>query len=213
MAHALRTIGDLHDGYRRFRDGRFTEARDRYRELAERGQDPSVMIVACCDSRADPAMVFDAGPGELFVLRNVANLVPPPADDNAFRSTSAAIEYAVTVLEVEHVVIMGHAQFGGVRAYVDGRLSGGRAGQYIDRWASLLGPAYDRLPGGLSAEDAASELERAAIRYSLEQLRSFPFVTEREAAGTLKTHGAFFGIATGILEWLDHDTGAFGPIV
>ncbi len=208
----MRSIEDLYEGYRRFREGRFTEARDRYRRLAEHGQHPGVMIVACCDSRTDPALIFDAGPGELFVLRNVANLVPPPADDNAFRSTSAAIEFAVSILEVEHVVIMGHAQCGGVRAYVEGALNGGRAGQYIDRWASLLKPAYERLPDGLPAEEAAAALERSAIRYSLEQLRSFPFVAERESAGTLTTHGAFFGIASGVLEWLDTDKNTFRPI-
>lgn len=208
----IRSIEDLHAGYRRFREGRFTEARDRYRHLSEQGQSPGVMLVACCDSRADPGLIFDAGPGELFVLRNVANLVPPPADDNAFRSTSAAIEFAVTVLEVQHVVIMGHAQCGGVRAYVDGALGGDQAGRYIHRWASLLKPAYDRLPAGLPAPEAAAELEKAAILYSLEQLRSFPFVAERESAGTLSTHGAFFGIATGVLEWLDDGEGDFRPI-
>ena len=208
----VRSIEDLHAGYRRFKEGRFTEARDRYRHLAEHGQSPGVMLIACCDSRADPAMIFDAGPGELFVLRNVANLVPPPADDNAFRSTSAAIEFAVTVWEVEHVVIMGHAQCGGVRAYVDGALGGDQAGQYIHRWASLLKPAYERLPPGLPAPEAAAHLEKSAIRYSLEQLRSFPFVAERESAGTLSTHGAFFGIATGVLEWLDAGEGDFRPI-
>jgi carbonic anhydrase len=208
----MRSIEDLHAGYRRFREGRFIEARERYRALSEQGQQPGVMLIACCDSRADPALIFDAGPGELFVLRNVANLVPPPADDNAFRSTSAAIEFAVTVLKVEHVVIMGHAQCGGVRAYVDGALGGDQAGQYIHRWASLLKPAYDRLPKGLPAAEAAATLEKAAIRYSLEQLRSFPFVAERESAGTLRTHGAFFGIASGVLEWLDGAADAFRPI-
>jgi carbonic anhydrase len=209
----LRTVEGLHDGYRRFRDGRYAEAQERYRQLAEFGQDPQVMLIACCDSRADPAMIFDAGPGELFVLRNVANLVPPPAHDNAFRSTSAAIEYAVSVLKVKHVVIMGHAQCGGVRAYVDGAKGGGQAGQYIDRWASLLAPAFETLPEGLLAEEAAARLERAAIRYSLIQLRSFPFVAEREAQGELSTHGAFFGIAAGVLEWLDGDKDSFRPIV
>ncbi len=208
----VRSIEDLHDGYRRFKEGHFTEARKRYQHLADQGQSPSVMLIACCDSRADPALIFDAGPGELFVLRNVANLVPPPADDNAFRSTSAAIEFAVTVLKVEHVVIMGHAQCGGVRAYVDGALGGDQAGQYIHRWASLLKPAYDRLPKGLPAPEAAAQLEHSAIRYSLEQLRSFPFVAEREKAGTLQTHGAFFGIASGVLEWLDDEEGTFRPI-
>lgn len=208
----IRSIEDLHAGYRRFREGRFTEARERYQHLSEQGQSPGVMLIACCDSRADPALIFDAGPGELFVLRNVANLVPPPADDNAFRSTSAAIEFAVTVLKVQHVVIMGHAQCGGVRAYVDGALGGDRAGQYIHRWASLLKPAYERLPVGLPAPEAAATLEKTAIRYSLEQLRSFPFVAERESAGTLQTHGAFFGIASGVLEWLDDAEGAFRPI-
>jgi carbonic anhydrase len=209
---SIRTIDDLYAGYRRFRAGRFLEARDRYRHLAEEGQQPTVMLIACCDSRADPAMIFDAGPGELFVLRNVANLVPPPADDNAFRSTSAAIEFAVTVLKVKHVVIMGHAQCGGVRAYVDGAMGETVAGRYIARWASLLGPAYDSIPKGMEAADAAKTLERSAIRYSLEQLNAFPFVAQRVAAGTLTTHGAFFGIASGVLEWMDNENGEFQPV-
>lgn len=208
----IKSIDDLHAGYRRFKEGGFTEARDRYRHLAEQGQSPGVMLIACCDSRADPALIFDAGPGELFVLRNVANLVPPPEDDNAFHGTSAAIEFAVTGLGIQHIVIMGHAQCGGVRAYVDGALGQGGNNRYINRWASLLKPAYERLPAGLPAPEAAAELERAAIRYSLEQLRSFPFIEERESAGTLSTHGAFFGIATGVLEWLDDGEGDFRPI-
>ena len=210
---SIRTIDDLHAGYQRFRTGRFTEARERYRHLAEQGQEPAVMLIACCDSRADPAMIFDAGPGELFVLRNVANLVPPPADDNAFRSTSAAIEFAVSVLKVQHVVIMGHAQCGGVRAYVDGAMGEAVAGRYIARWASLLAPAYESMPQGLPAPEAARVLERAAMRHSLQQLNAFPFVAERVKAGTLTTHGAFFGIATGVLEWLSQGDSGFQPVV
>lgn len=209
---SIRTIEDLHAGYRRFRAGSFQEARERYRLLAEEGQQPTVMLIACCDSRADPAMIFDAGPGELFVLRNVANLVPPPADDNAFRSTSAAIEFAVTVLKVQHVVVMGHAQCGGVRAYVDGAMGEAVAGRYIARWASLLAPAYDAIPQGLEASEAAKKLEREAIRHSLKQLNAFPFVQERVQEGSLTTHGAFFGIASGVLEWLDSRDGSFRAV-
>jgi carbonic anhydrase len=212
MTQPVRSIDDLLNGYRRFRDGQFAEARDRYRRLAEYGQSPSVMLIACCDSRADPALIFDAGPGELFVLRNVANLVPPPEADNAFHGTSAGIEFAVTGLNVRDIVIMGHAQCGGVRAYVDGALGNGRAGTYIDRWASLLAPAFETLPEGLTADEAAVRLERVAVRHSLAHLRSFPFVAEREKAGTLSLHGAFFGIATGVLEWLDESEGVFHPI-
>jgi carbonic anhydrase len=208
----IRTIDDLHAGYRRFRAGRFLEAQDRYRLLAEDGQQPTVMLIACCDSRADPAMIFDAGPGELFVLRNVGNLVPPPADDNAFRSTSAAIEFAVSVLKVQHVVIMGHAQCGGVRAYVDGAMGEPAPGRYIAQWASLLKPAYDNVPEGLEAPEAAKVLEREAIRHSLKQLNAFPFVKERVKDGTLQTHGAFFGIATGVLEWLGPAEREFQPV-
>lgn len=208
----IRSIEDLHAGYRRFKEGGFTAARDRYRHLAEQGQSPSVMLIACCDSRADPSLIFDAGPGELFVVRNVANLVPPPEVDNAFHGTSAAIEFAVTGLGVQHIVVMGHAQCGGVRAYVDGALGVGKAGKFIERWASLLGPAFDTLPKGLDAPEAAEQLERASIRQSIAQLRKFPFVAERETEGTLSLHGAFFGIAHGMLEWMDASEGAFRPI-
>ncbi|HKK30260.1 MAG TPA: carbonic anhydrase [Alphaproteobacteria bacterium] len=208
----MKSIEDLHAGYRRFREGRYSEAEDRYRRLAEQGQSPAVMLIACCDSRADPAMIFDAGPGELFVLRNVANLVPPPEDDNAFHGTSAAIEFAVTVLGICHIVVMGHAQCGGVRAYVDGAFGHRGGNTYIDRWASLLAPAYDSLPEGLIPDEAAQQLERAAIRQSLIQLCRFPFVRERIQAGRLNLHGAFFGIASGVLEWLDEQDGTFRPI-
>ena len=209
---SIRTIDDLHAGYRRFRTGSFKEAQDRYRLLAEQGQQPTVMLIACCDSRADPAMIFDAGPGELFVLRNVANLVPPPEDDNAFHGTSAAIEFAVTGLGVQHIVIMGHAQCGGVRAYVDGALGNGGRNTYINRWASLLAPAFENVPDGLDAPEAAQRLERAAIRHSLKQLNAFPFVEERVRNGSLTTHGAFFGIASGVLEWMDESDGTFNPV-
>lgn len=209
---SIRSIDDLHAGYQRFRAGRFTEARERYRVLAEQGQEPTVMLIACCDSRADPALIFDAGPGELFVLRNVANLVPPPEDDNAFHGTSAAIEFAVTGLGIKHIVIMGHAKCGGVRAFVDGAMGEGEAGGYIARWASLLAPAYEAIPKGLPAPEAADKLERKAIQYSLKQLNNFPFIASRVADGTLSTHGAYFGIATGVLEWMDAETGTFRPI-
>ena len=209
---SIQTIDDLHAGYKRFRSGQFVMARERYRALADQGQRPTIMLIACCDSRADPAMIFDAGPGELFVLRNVANLVPPPEDDNAFHGTSAAIEFAVTDLKVQHIVIMGHAQCGGVRAYVDGAMGEGKAGGYIARWASLLGPAYETLPEGLDAPEAADRLERKAIQFSLNQLNNFPFVASRVADGSLSTHGAYFGIASGVLEWMDRESGEFRPI-
>jgi len=208
----IRTIDDLQAGYRRFRAGRYRDAEERYRRLAEEGQQPTVMLIACCDSRADPAMIFDAGPGELFVLRNVANLVPPPEDDNAFHGTSAAIEFAVTGLGIRHIVVMGHAQCGGVRAYVNGAMGEAVAGRYIARWASLLAPAYENVPDGLDAAEAAKVLEREAIRHSLKQLNAFPFVRERVEAGTLTTDGAFFGIASGVLEWMDRNSGEFRPV-
>lgn len=195
-------------GYRRFRAGPYSEQRSRYDALAAIGQSPKVMVIACSDSRVDPSRVFDAGPGEIFVLRNVANLVPTYERDGGQHGASAAIEYAVTQLEVEHVVVLGHAQCGGIRASLDGTFDAAAEGHgaFIGRWMSMIEPARDRVRAAAAADpsiDAVEALEYAGIRLSLANLRSFPFVAAAEARGAVRLHGAYFDIGDGDLRLLD----------
>jgi carbonic anhydrase len=198
-------------GYRSFVSGRFEQERERYRSLAKVGQSPSILLVGCCDSRAAPETIFDAGPGEVFVLRNVANLVPPYEPDGEYHSTSAALEYAVTVLQVSHVVVLGHGRCGGISsALSSARDTAPRTG-FLGKWMSLLGPAADAVSGMslLTGGERQTALERISIRFSIANLRTFPFVTEREKDGTLSLHGAWFDISSGELWVLDPDEGEF----
>lgn len=207
----------LLDGYRRFRGGAYIEQRQRYDLLANKGQAPKVMIIACSDSRVDPTRVFDTEPGQAFVVRNVANLVPPYQPDDAQHGASAAIEYAVTILKVHHIVVFGHANCGGIKASLDGTFDGAQhgAGGFIASWMSMIEPARDRIreAAAMSADiDAARALELEAIRISISNLRCFPFVAEAEAAGELQIQGSYFDIADGILRVLDRETDQFLPV-
>lgn len=209
-------FGALIAGYRRFRAGAYNEQRARFDALAHGGQAPRVMVVACADSRVDPTQVFDAAPGEMFVVRNVANLVPPYEADGATHGSSAAIEFAVTQLDVDHIVVLGHARCGGITASLTGKFDAAAEGQgaFIGRWMAKIEPARDavRAAQALSPDiDAQEALELAAIRLSLDNLRTFPFVAERVATGRLGLQGAHFGIADGILRVLDA-TGRFEPV-
>ena len=204
------------EGYHRFKDGPWEEQRERWKELQD-GQSPKVMIIACSDSRVEPAQIFDTLPGEMFVVRNVANLVPPYEADGATHGSSAAIEFAVMVLEVEHVVVLGHARCGGIAASLDGRFDAAAEGQgaFIGRWMATIDPARDRIRAAAAISpdvDAQQALELSAIRLSLDNLRSFPFVAEREAAGRIGLEGAHFDIADGTLRLLDASTGRFEPL-
>lgn len=182
-------------GYRAFRDGRWPAERDRYGELARSGQKPKTLVIACSDSRADPATIFNALPGELFVIRNIAAIVPPPEIDGAHHGTSAAIAFAVMVLEVSSILVMGHAQCGGVAAAIDGKT--GHDIPFLRSWIDLLAPAVELARGGHAA------VERESVLLSLARLKSFAFVAERVATGKLTLHGARFGIADGRLEVYD----------
>jgi carbonic anhydrase len=196
----------LLDGYSMFRRGRLPTEQSRYRDLAERGQAPQTMIIGCCDSRVSPEVIFDAGPGELFVVRNVANLVPPYSPDDAYHGVSAAVEYAVTVLLVQHIVVLGHARCGGIRAFADNA----PGGDFIGRWISLLAPAAATVSSISSTPDIyLSRLEQASVRASLGNLMTFPFVRSAFRAGKLTLHGAYFDVASGELAALDPDNGRF----
>nr|WP_310522366.1 carbonic anhydrase [Polymorphobacter sp.] len=207
----------LLEGYRRFRAGAYVEQRQRYDSLANKGQAPKVMIIACSDSRVDPTRVFDTGPGQAFVLRNVANLVPPYTPDDGLHGASAAIEYAVTQLQVHHIVVFGHAHCGGIQASLDGRFDDAALGSggFIGSWMAMIAPARDRIraAAALSPDiDAASALELEAIRISIANLRSFPFVAAAEAAGELQIQGTYFDISDGVLRVLDNATGRFAAV-
>ena len=205
--------GSLLDGYRSFRRRRYAPERARYRALAEHGQAPEVMVIACCDSRAAPETVFDAGPGAMFVVRNVANLVPPCEPDGACPSTSAALEFAVQGLEVRHVVVLGHGGCGGVRAALRPEEEPLSPGDFIGKWMKPLGPAAREVAADarLTETERQTALERASIRRSIANLRTFPFVSAREERGRLGLHGAWFDVAEGELWTMDPATGGFSP--
>ena len=195
-------------GYRRFRARTWPARRRRFETLAERGQSPRALVVACGDSRVDPAMIFDAGPGEIFTIRNVANLIPPCQPDDAYHGTSAALEFAVLVLGVRDVIVMGHGLCGGVRALLDGLPDA--PGSFIGPWLRQAAPARARTLACAPA-DPQLHCEHEVIRLSLDNLRSFPWIAERMAAGTLRLHGAHFDIRSGILTLLDAE-GRFAAI-
>ena len=204
----------LVEGYRRFRSTDYPEQKQLFEALAE-GQTPQTMVISCCDSRVDPARIFAAGPGELFVVRNVANLVPPFEESGRYHGTSAALEFAVTGLKVRNILVMGHASCGGVKACLEGAEDPSAVGRFIAPWMSILAPARDevlRRHAEDSAEARQHALELAGVRQSLENLKTFPFVAAALAAGELRLQGAYFGIATGQLSLLDRASGAFETV-
>lgn len=198
----------LIDGYHRFRTGAYRAQKDRYDALVE-GQAPPVMVISCCDSRVDPATVFDTVPGQVFALRNVANLVPPFEETAGLHGASAAIEFGVLGLGVRHIVVLGHARCGGIRAALSGAHLEGGSG-FVDAWMTIIGKARSKVLSE-RPEDPQGALEREAIKVSVANLRSFPYVAAREAAGQLRLHGALFGIDSGEMLVLDETTGAFAP--
>jgi carbonic anhydrase len=169
------------------------------------------MVIACCDSRAAPEAIFDAGPGELFVVRNVANLVPPYAPDDNFHSTSAALEFAVQSLKVRNIVVMGHGRCGGIRAALNPGAAPLSPGDFIGKWMSLVEPAAQAVSGNtmMTATERQTSLERISIRFSIANLRTFPCVSILEGKGRLALHGAWFDISTGELWVMNRDTGDF----
>ena len=208
----------LIEGYESFISGRFLAEHDRFEELAVKGQTPRTMVISCCDSRVAPEAIFNAGPGELFVLRNVAALVPPYEPDDRHHGASAALEYAVMALKVSDVVVLGHGQCGGVRAYAEiaadpdmPRLS---HSDFIGDWIKMLGPAADRLGVPPNPKDSlyVERLEFEAVKQTLRHLRSFPMIQVLEHRRHLRLHGALFRIMDGRLLVLDKSTGDFNPV-
>ncbi|MFC3073949.1 carbonic anhydrase [Shinella pollutisoli] len=201
----------LLNGYRNFMAGRYSEQHLRYKALAETGQKPKTLVIACCDSRAAPETIFDSGPGELFVVRNVANLVPPYEPDGQFHATSAALEFAVQSLKVSDIVVMGHGRCGGISAALDPDAEPLSPGDFIGKWMGMLKPVAEQIQNAeiLTAGERQRALERVSIRNSLANLRTFPCVRILEERGRLQLHGAWFDISTGELWIMDAKTGDF----
>ncbi|MGI9505692.1 MAG: carbonic anhydrase [Geminicoccaceae bacterium] len=201
----------LLDGYRLFKQGRFEDERERYRDLAERGQTPETLIIACCDSRAAPETIFNTLPGELFVVRNVANLVPPYEPDGHYHSTSAALEFAVQSLKVKHIVVLGHGRCGGIKAALDPADEPLSPGDFIGKWMQLLEEAAGHVAANswMTSAERQTALERISIRHTLANLRTFPCVDILEKKGRLSLSGAWFDIAEGELWIMDPDSGDF----
>ncbi len=207
----MKNVNDLVAGFRRFQSNYYGERRELFERLARQGQSPKVMVVACCDSRVDPAIVTDCDPGDLFVVRNVANLVPPFEEGGGYHGTSAALEFAVSCLHVEHVIVMGHAHCGGIRALLGDIRFEGATGQFIKPWMSIVEAARREVAGHTrgDAEARAAACEQAAVRVSLGNLRSFPFVREAVKAGRLQLHGWYFDLDRGELHNYDPGTNSF----
>ncbi|WP_421791284.1 carbonic anhydrase [Hyphobacterium sp.] len=204
---------DLSDGFLRFRQDFFQREHDLYEELADKGQHPHTLVIACSDSRADPAQVFASHPGEIFVVRNVANLVPECEPGGHSQGVSAAIEYAVTALEVPNILILGHKQCGGVAARVQAEPD--PKSLFLAQWIEPIAEAIEDAKAALGADAdmmaLTDQTELCSIQRSMQRLLTYPFIAERVEAGTLKIHGARFGISDGELEWLTIE-GDFAPV-
>jgi carbonic anhydrase len=208
-------LDQLVAGYRRFREEGWTPKLERWRELGE-GQHPQVMIIACSDSRVDPAQIFDTDPGEMFVVRNVAAMVPPFETTPGHHGVSAALEFAVQVLKVREIVVLGHGMCGGCQAALTQSLQGSVPGEggFIADWIALLDEAREPVVAqyGTTGREAERAMEHAGVRTSLANLRTFPCIAEKETRGSLRLTGAFFAISDGVLHLLDQTTGAFHPV-
>jgi carbonic anhydrase len=208
-------LSQLIEGYHRFRQNDWARERERWSELAE-GQSPKVMILSCADSRVDPAQIFDGRPGEMFVVRNIAALAPPYETSRGFHGVSAALEFAVTQLKVDEILVMGHGFCGGCAAALTGQFDETEPGEghFIADWVRMLSEARDKVKARHSELDRETflDMEREAVKVSLANLRTFPWIVEREEAGELKLHGAHFSISEGRLYVLDEAEGDFRPV-
>jgi carbonic anhydrase len=205
----------LTDRFRRFKFRHFAPNQDRYEELATNGQNPEVMIVSCCDSRVDPETIFGAMPGELFVVRNVANLVPPYETTGKYHGVSAALEFAALNLRVKHIVVIGHSGCGGVRACLEHDAARQTEAQFITNWMSILDEGRERIVkafAGRPLPEIRTALERESVIASLDNLRTFPCVKILEGKGRLALHGAYFDIGSGTLEIYNQATAEFYPL-
>ena len=208
-------IDSLLEGYAEFKQGRYLAQRELYEKLESEGQSPKALFIACCDSRCDPSIITEASPGELFVIRNVANLVPPYAPDDQHHGTSAAIEFAVRHLKVEHIIVMGHAQCGGVKHLWENGGQQDAADDFLTPWVNIGEDARQEVIAKRKNEpdlDPQLALEYEVVKLSLRNLLTFGWLKERVDAGELQLHGWYFGIASGQLRHLNPVTGDFSPL-
>lgn len=202
----------LVERFHQFKAGQFEPRRSDYEELASHGQKPEVMIVACSDSRVAPETIFNAGPGEMFVVRNVAALVPPFETGGNFHGVSAALEFGVLNLRVKHLLVMGHSGCGGVKAALNQKAALETESRFISKWMSMLDDAKLRVLAANQSQNSCAlhpQLEKAGVKTSIANLRTFPFIKELEDRGELTLHGAHFEIPTGTLTLLDNESGQF----
>lgn len=216
MTHARPLPKYLVQRYQGWKATSYQENQAWYKRLSSEGQHPRAMIISCCDSRVHVTSIFGADQGEFFIHRNIANLVPPYQPDGAQHGTSAAIEYAVAALKVAHVIVIGHSSCGGVRGYYD--MATGKAPElkeessFVGRWIELLEPGYDRIKKDCSGDECVSQLEKEAVRVSIDNLMTFPFVQEAVDSGELTLHGLWHDIGKGDLMYLDPETETFGAV-
>ncbi len=202
----------LIDGYLRFRRGYYEKHKPVFEHLSAEGQRPEAMIIGCSDARVDPAINFDAGPGDVFMVRNVANVVPPYTPDDDHHGTSAALEFAVKGLNVPNIVILGHARCGGIAALVDRESNTQAKTDFIDQWMAVARPARRAAIARAEAigiadnrEQVCRLCEKENVKIGLKNLRTFPWIAERVAAGALALHGLYFDITKGELHILNDD--------
>ncbi|HBC08280.1 MAG TPA: carbonic anhydrase [Rhodospirillaceae bacterium] len=207
-------VEKLLDGYRRFRTGAFQDSKPLIQELVAQGQRPQVAVIACSDSRVEPATLFQTDPGDLFMIRNVANLVPPLEEDGKFHGTSAALEFAVVGLGVKHVIVLGHAHCGGIKAMMNADTDDGKF-TFVTHWVSMLAAAHRRVLATMAGADEATRTrvcEQNAVLVSLENLTTFPWVRERVESGELQLHGWYIDIAEAKLSVYDGAQGKFESV-
>lgn len=205
----MKQIDDLHSGFARFRANYFAKNRRLFDDL-KRGQNPRFMVIACSDSRTDPAILFDAAPGDLFVVRNVANLVPPYASDGAVHGVSSALEFGVRVLDVRHIIVLGHEHCAGIRALVTGS-----SGEFVSRWVQIAEPARARVMRTMpdaTTDQCARACEKEAIAVSIDNLMSFPWIQTPVDDGRLYLHGWYFELESGTLSVLDQASRLFSEV-
>ena len=209
-------LAALLEGYRRFRNGAYLQQKVRFDDLASEGQTPKLMIIACSDSRVDPSQIFDVAPGEVFIVRNVAALVPPFETAPGHHGVSAALEFAVQFLKVKEIVVMGHGKCGGCKAALTREMHGTEPGEggFIADWIAMLDDARETVVAAHGDHGSAAEraMELAGVKVSLANLRTFPCVRQKERSGELRLTGAFFAISDGLLHILDEASGHFAPV-
>ena len=206
-------VDKLVQGYCSYRDDSYEKSRPLIEDLVERGQRPEVAVIACSDSRVDPAILFQADPGDLFVVRNVANLVPPMEEEGTYHGTSAALEFAVLGLGVKHLVVLGHAHCGGIKLMMDAQ-PGTSSFKYVSPWVSMLAAAHRRVlatMGQADEKERTRACEQNAVLVSLENLTTFSWVRERVESGELQLHGWYVDIAVPQLSAYDWESGKFKP--